>query len=158
MAEVQANRFREDLYYRLSSLSVELPPLRERIEDVPLLVDYFLKQYAKRHNSAIPTILQEAMDVLMSYDWPGNVRELDSMIERAMVLCDGDTIKVEHLPEEITRPTLADIEKEAIANALQETDWNKSEAAKQLNIGLRTLYRKIDEFNLEPNDNDENTD
>ncbi len=98
-AEVEAKRFREDLYYRLNVISIESPPLRERMEDIPPLVDYFLEKYATRNNRAIPTVAQEAMDVLMTYNWPGNVRELCNVIERAVVLCDDDTIQVEHLPE-----------------------------------------------------------
>ena len=156
-AEVKENRFREDLYYRLNVISIESPPLRERMEDIPPLVDYFLEKYATRNNRAIPTVAQEAMNVLMAYNWPGNVRELCNVIERAVVLCDGDTIQVEHLPEALTKPTLVDIEKEAVANALQEAGGNKAEAAKRLNIPLRGLYRKISEFHLEPSETDEKT-
>ncbi len=97
-AQVQANRFQEDLLYRLNVISLEIPPLRERTEDIPLLTDYFLKKYAAQSNRAGPTIAPEAMEVLMSYDWPGNVREFASVIERAVVLCDDGTIRVEHLP------------------------------------------------------------
>ncbi len=102
-AEVDANRFREDLFHCLNIISIESPPLRERMEDIPLLTDYFLKKHATRHNKAILTIAQEAMDVLMAYDWPGNVRELYNVIEGAVVLCGGDTIQVEHLPEALTK-------------------------------------------------------
>jgi transcriptional regulator with PAS, ATPase and Fis domain len=101
-AEVQAGRFREDLFYRLSAMSLQLPPLRERVEDFPLLVDYFLKKYARRDNRAITGIAKEAMDVLMAYAWPGNVRELASVIERALGLCNREMIQVEHLPDALT--------------------------------------------------------
>lgn len=102
-AEVQAGRFREDLFYRLSAMSLQLPPLRKRVEDFPLLVDYFLKKYARRDNRAVTGIAKEAMDVLMAYPWPGNVREFASVIERALGLCDGKIIQVEHLPDALTK-------------------------------------------------------
>jgi DNA-binding NtrC family response regulator len=96
--EALANKLRRDFFERLSVITLELTPLRERKDDIPLLVDYFLAERAKEHNRAIPTITPEAMDTLMAYDWPSNVRELVRAIERAVVLCDEATIGVKHLP------------------------------------------------------------
>ena len=101
-AEVQAGRFRQDLLDCLSVILLEIPPLRERPEDIPLLADYFLKNGAIQSGRSVPTIAPEAMDVLMAYSWPVNARDLYRAMERALVLCEGNTIKVEHLPDALT--------------------------------------------------------
>ena len=101
-AEVEANRFQRDLFDRLSVISLEFPPLRGGKDDIPVLVDRFLEEHAKKHNRPIPTLSPEAMDALMAYSWPSNVRELHGAIERAVVLCDDGKIEVEHLPEALT--------------------------------------------------------
>ena len=102
-AEVQAGRFRHDLFDRLSVISLEIPPLRERAEDISLLADYFLEKYATQYDKSIPAIAPEAMDVLMAYSWPGNVRELSNCIQGALVMCTSENIQVEHLPDALTK-------------------------------------------------------
>lgn len=105
-AEVEAGRFRQDLFDHLSVITLEIPPLRERAEDIPLLADYFLKRYAEQYGKSISSIAPEAMDVLTAYPWPGNVREFSKVIQGALVLCAGDSIRVEHLPEALTKDRL----------------------------------------------------
>ncbi|MCZ6678367.1 MAG: hypothetical protein O7E52_14090, partial [Candidatus Poribacteria bacterium] len=97
-----ANKIDQNFFEQLSVITLELAPLRDRKDDIPLLVDHFLKVHSTEHNRPVPTITPEAMDALMAYDWPSNVRELDRAIERAVVLCDGETIEVESLPDTIT--------------------------------------------------------
>jgi two-component system, NtrC family, response regulator AtoC len=152
--EVKEGEFREDLYYRLNVVKVHLPPLRERREEIPLLVNHFLKQ--GRAAQVIPKpISPEALEVLMAFDWPGNVRELANVIEQALILSSGPAILPEDLPfqakglspsREINR--LSDVEKEHIARALEKERGNKTKAAKTLGISLRNLYRKIEKHNL----------
>jgi len=102
-AEIEAGSFRQDLFDHLSVITLEIPPLRKRVEDIPLLADYFLKRYAEQYDKPVPTIAPEAMDMLKAYPWPGNVRELSKVIQSTLVLCDGNTIQVEHLPEAIAK-------------------------------------------------------
>jgi DNA-binding NtrC family response regulator len=102
-AEVKAGRFRQDLFDHLSVITLEIPPLRERVEDIPLLADYFLKRYAEQYGKSISSISPEAMDVLKAYTWPGNVRELSKVIQGALVLCDGAAIQLEHLPDALAK-------------------------------------------------------
>lgn len=162
LEEVQQQRFREDLYYRINVIYIKVPPLRERKEDIPPLVEIFLRQYATANAKKIEGIDKQAMDVLMQYDWPGNIRELKNIVERMIVLSSGTKITLEQVPEDIRRgktltppnPILngvnkiTDVEKELIRNALQETKGNKSLAAEKLGISRRTLYRKLDEYSL----------
>jgi DNA-binding NtrC family response regulator len=100
--EIQAGRFSQDLYDCLSVIGLDIPPLRERAEDIPLLANYFVRDYVAQSGRSIPAIAPEAMDVLTAYAWPGNVRELSRVIQSALVLCDGDTIEVKHLPDALT--------------------------------------------------------
>lgn len=155
-AEVEAGRFREDLYYRLNVIHLDLPSLRARTEDVPLLAHHFLKQYAEKNAKEIGGITRAAHDVLLNWSWPGNVRELENAIERAVVLCRTDTIDVDDLPPHIRqsdqdRRTLSvpigtpldEIERAVIRETLAMTKGDKKLAAQLLGIATRTIYRKI---------------
>lgn len=165
--EVRAGRFREDLYYRINVIYLRLPSLRERKEDIPLLVDYFIKHFAQANFKKITGIHPEALEALKRYDWPGNIRELKNVIERMVVLSSGPQLLLSNVPEDIRQdasghhdpavrawtpiasdetPTLAEVEKEIIKQALVTTHGNKSLAAKKLGISRRTLYRKLQEY------------
>jgi len=146
--------FREDLYYRLKVVEVALPPLRERREDIPILVDHFYSLYSKRFQKNIDGISDEVLTIFMNYPFPGNVRELKHAIEHAFVICHDRTITTEHLPPEIKEyskirnhvPKKKFIdEPQRIFQALNKTDWNKAKAARLLGISRRTIYRKIAE-------------
>ncbi len=159
---VAEKHFREDLYFRIKGIAITIPPLRERRQDIPLLLHYFLKQSCERHGKVISELDPEAQQVLMSYSWPGNVRELRNAIERMVVLSSGTTIRMDALPPEI-RPvsgealggmnnlvgiSIEQAEKELIRNTLKLVNGNREQAAKILGIGERTLYRKIKEYDL----------
>jgi two-component system response regulator HydG len=159
---VAEKRFREDLFFRIKGVTIRIPPLRERREDISLLVYYFLKQAAERYNKPIEGVDPQAQQLLMGYSWPGNVRQLKNVIENMVVLSNGPQLGIESLPKEI-RPaggevvggldnvvgmSLEQIEKAAIRNALKSTNGNREHAAKMLGIGERTLYRKIREYGL----------
>ncbi len=157
---VSDKTFREDLYYRIKGVSIRLPPLRERREDIPLLVYFFLKQTARKYDKEIDAVTADAQQLLMGYHWPGNVRQLQRTIETACVMSSGPMIRPEDLPAEV-RPTSASagasslvgqtmeqIEREAIRQALDATGGNREQASKMLGMGERTLYRKIKEYNL----------
>ena len=165
LAEVQAGRFREDLYYRLNVIAVTAPPLRARREDIPLLVDHFVGLYAKKNGKARLAVARAALERMMDYGWPGNVRELENVIERAVVLSRGDTLTEHDLPEPIAKSTasapraldfpvgtpLAEIELRVIKETLKHTKGDKSLAAQLLGISTRTIYRKLDEVGPETN-------
>jgi two-component system response regulator AtoC len=164
--EVREGRFREDLYYRLNVILVHLPPLRERREDIPSLLEHFVDRTNKKLGTRCEGASPEAMKMLIDYAWPGNVRELENTVERAMVLSDGPRIEVEGLPERIResrdriRQTLQSgelsikkttriIEEELIRRALRETRGNRTNAAKILEISHRALLYKIKEYNID---------
>lgn len=168
---VKNKTFREDLFYRLNVITIMLPPLRDRMEDVPLLVEYFIQKYSERNKKAIAGISKQAMDALMRYNWPGNVRELENTIERAVVFCKGEYITVDDLPSHIVsslgaRPfisipigvPLKEIEKIVIKEALKYSKGDKSIAAKLLGIAPRTIYRKIESISDDtvPGNEDQN--
>lgn len=155
--EIEAGHFRSDLYYRIAVFTIELPALRERHKDIPELVKHYLRIFAEKTNSKISHVSKEAMQALQQYAWPGNIRELKNVIERAVILSDGDTLEQYTLPYELRNPAaetqesqydLATVEKLHIRKVLQHTGGNKTEAARLLNIGLATLYRKIEEYGL----------
>jgi len=157
MKQAIANgQFREDLYYRLNVVTIELPPLRERKEDIPLLAEHFLKKFAVENQKEITGFSPKANDFLLNYDWPGNVRELENAIERAVILAKDNYIEVADLPQESLTKThssvpgesLEKIEKNHIQNTLKETDGNLSKAAKILGISRVTLYNKIKLYDL----------
>jgi len=149
--------FREDLYYRLNVVSIELPPLRERKEDIPLLAEHFLKRFAMENRKEITGFSPEATDFLLKYEWPGNVRELENAIERAVILTKNSSIEVGDLAQEnmsLVHSTplgksLNDVEKNHILGVLAETWGNHSEAARILGITRMTLYNKIKAFGLD---------
>ncbi len=155
--KVRKGEFREDLYYRLKVIEVVLPPLRERREDIPLLVDHFCKLFNKRYKKNIQSISGEASNKVMAYPWPGNIRELEHAIEHAFVLCRGRTIEIDHLPSEVKEYSKvksyedkeeAGDERQKIFQALNDTDWNKAKTARLLGISRPTLYQKINQFKL----------
>jgi PAS domain S-box-containing protein len=160
--KVSLGEFREDLYCRLKVLEIALPPLRERREDIPLLVNYFVTSFNKSYKKNIEGISQEALKVFMTYPWPGNVRELQHAIEHAFVLCNSPTITLEHLPIETLdyalpevapaaeHPKASALQPQDILEALVKTGWNKAKAARLLGISRPTLYQLIQLHNLVP--------
>jgi transcriptional regulator with PAS, ATPase and Fis domain len=159
---VREEKFREDLYYRLNVVTIDVPPLRDRKEDIPLLVNHFFKKFTVENAKKIDGISGEAMERLIAYRWPGNVRELENVIERAVVVCKTNKIIMENLPETLkkgpletgTQPgaeakSLEDKEKQHIIAVLEENDWNISRSAKMLGIDRVTLYNKIKKYHLE---------
>ncbi len=167
--EVEKNRFREDLYYRLNVLHIVMPPLRERAEDIRLLAGHFMEKYAGERKSDIPVkgFEQEAERLFYEYRWPGNVRELENIIERLMILCPGDTIRVSDLPKDFTAhlgntlqidsipadaglsETLLQVEKDMIRRALKMSDNVQARAAKILGIGKSGLNQKIKKYKMD---------
>ncbi len=160
--EVAKGRFREDLFYRLNVVSLEMPPLRDRRTDVPVLARFFLDKYAKENGKTIEGFAPETMDLLVAYDWPGNVRELENAIERAVVLTNGSNIEVRALPPNV-RPkltpagmpivpgaTLAEVEKYAILETLKSTGGSTSKAAEILGISVRTIQYRLHQYNEAP--------
>lgn len=154
---VREGKFRTDLFYRLNVITINLPPLRDRMEDVPLLAQHFLARFAARNRKDVRAISREAMELLMAHDWPGNVRELENTIEHAVVLCRGDTIRAEDLPDLVARDSqarqyltiqlgtpLEEIEQKVIQETLRMTKGNKRLAAQLLGIATRTIYRKLE--------------
>ena len=156
--EIKKGNFREDLFYRLNVVPIKIPPLRERQDDIPLLLKFFLGKYAKKFGKTINGIHEQAMSRLLNYPWPGNVRELENVIERAVILADADMIKSENLPFLQAQPSAntglsikkaeESIEKELIKKALEMTRGNKTKAAELLEISHRALLYKIKEYGL----------
>lgn len=156
VAAIEEGSFRSDLYYRLNVVSIQLPPLRERIDDVPLLAAHFINKYNVEFNKKFDRVDRKAMDFMMDYHWPGNVRELENVIERAIVIDQGPQMKVKHLPFcNIESPlteeprSLQEVEKSHIEKMLQRNDWNIAKTARLLNIDRSTLHKKIKKFGLE---------
>jgi DNA-binding NtrC family response regulator len=167
---VDRGGFRADLFYRLNVIPVTLPPLRERSEDIPMLVEHFLKESCRCAERAVMPIDEDALAALCRHDWPGNVRELENVIERVVILEEGDRISLASLPERIVRGrrsaagrdgarpteardgagTLEDIERDYLIKVLEETGWQKKKASTILGINSSTLYRKIQRYGLEP--------
>ena len=155
--DVAQKRFREDLYYRLSVITIDLPPLRERKEDIPLLSADFLRRFSKKIGKDINDFSKEALELMMQYNWPGNIRELENVIERAVVFCKDDTISIGDLPSKLLREaesvaneqfTLQEVERELIFKTLTNCRWNKHQTAKKLGIDRGTLYGKIKRYGL----------
>jgi two-component system, NtrC family, response regulator AtoC len=159
--EVEEKRFREDLFYRLNIVPISLPSLRERVEDIPLLINHFLKELNLLFQKDFTSVAPEALHCLMNYGWPGNVRELRNVLEKAVLLGEGKVITADYLPEEIKKlgdaappeavpqsSSLDEIEKIHIYRMLQEVNWNQTKAAERLNIHRNTLREKIRKFNL----------
>jgi PAS domain S-box-containing protein len=165
---VREGRFREDLYYRLNVVKIHIPPLRERKEDIPLLIDQFVQEFSSQLGKDIVGISNPALNVLMRHDFPGNIRELKNIIEYAFILCDGGYILPEHLPEPFNRTdgyiqahnllplpvpderlTLEEIEKHAIYLALERNDWKKTAVCEELGISKDTLRRKMQKYHFD---------
>jgi len=168
LAEVAKGLFREDLYYRLNVIPIHLPPLRERKEDIPLLIDFFLGKYSKRYGESLQPrkIDPNALKILMNYEWPGNVRELENVIERLMILSSGDTIGLEHIPDVVntTQPSfdlvaldipqeglnlehlLDEAEKALLYKALEKAEGVKTEAAKLLGLSFRSFRHRLQKY------------
>jgi two-component system response regulator AtoC len=158
---VRQGRFREDLYYRLKVVEIMLPPLRERREDIPLLVDHFLEEFSRYYGKPKPRVQPRALAALQNFAWPGNVRQLRNVLEGAMVMTDGE-VTLKGLPEEIRSDadgpsfvkiqagaTMKDAERELIQAALISNGGNRAKTARTLGLGRKTLYRKMAEFGIE---------
>jgi two-component system response regulator HydG len=160
---IKEGRFREDLYYRINVVSLSVPALRERSNDIPLLVDFFLKQYAEKNRRLVKGFTPKAMDLLMRHDWLGNVRELENVVERSVILARGDMITPSEFPNIIQEldlesketnidltpgRTLKDVEKDMIIRTLEETGGNRTHSAKILGISRRTLQLKLKEYGI----------
>ena len=153
--EVEEGRFRDDLYYRLNVISIHLPPLRDRIEDIPLLAKHFLGKYTLKEGKAIHSFSSGAMQLLMDHDYPGNVRQLENAISHAVILAQDSVVERRHLPQFLKQApadppstSLAENERRLILGVLQESNWNKHEAARSLKISRSTLYSKIRRYSL----------
>ncbi|MFT3682970.1 MAG: sigma-54 dependent transcriptional regulator [Ferruginibacter sp.] len=155
--EITAGHFRSDLFYRLSVFQIELPALRERTKDIPALAKHFTEVFAAKTNKPVHALQKDYLESLQQYQWPGNIRELKNIIERSVILQDGNTLSVRTLPFELQNSSgtaavssfdLAVVEKLHIQKVLQHTNGNKTEAARLMNIGLTTLYRKIEEYDI----------
>ncbi|NIA20536.1 MAG: response regulator [Anaerolineaceae bacterium] len=159
--EVEAGRFRDDLYYRLNVVEIVIPPLRQRREDIPPLVDHFLAKYNQSLNKHCPGVSEGAMRVMMTYSWPGNVRELENAVERAIIFTDDGPIQPHHLPF-FDGPVVADhdspndlksvmkvYERQHILQVLRSHNYDKNKTARVLGIGLSSLYRKMDELDID---------
>ena len=186
LSDVKAGGFREDLYYRLNVVPINLPPLRERTEDIPLLVEHFLEKYNERLHKAVEALSDEAMDRLMKYGWPGNIRELENVLERGVLFAEGAVITVDELPrplrqddeverrtsgtgssdlptipvgplKEIVRAHTETVEKDLIRRALEETGGNVTKAARRLEISRKSLQNKMKELGLRDEPSPEET-
>jgi DNA-binding NtrC family response regulator len=159
---VNEGKFRDDLFYRLSVVAVDLPPLRERREDIPLLVKTFLDEFSRENGKQVREVTPEALNVLLAYDWPGNVRELRNAIEQMVVLARAERLTVRDVPPQVrggadltkisvvrTGMTVEEAERQLIVQALKETDGNRTQAARKIGISRRTLHRKLKQYGLE---------
>jgi transcriptional regulator with PAS, ATPase and Fis domain len=156
---LQSGELRMDLYYRFSVIEIRIPPLRDRKEDIPVLVDHFLRAFCQKHKRAIKSFSEKAMKAFMDYDWPGNIRELRNVIERTVLLCPDDVVSTDFLPVELSHvkpqepsviiplgTTLRSAEKEIILKTLSSVDNNKSKAATMLGLSRKALYNKLRRF------------
>jgi PAS domain S-box-containing protein len=159
---IRQGRFRKDLYYRLNVVPITIPPLRERPEDIPLLIDHFIELFTKKFAKMVTGVSQSAMDMLIDYAWPGNVRQLEHAIEHAFIHCKGRTIRKRHLPEDIKQKpspivdtmldrkhSLQEIEKEYILEILKRNKWKKGQTARNLKMSYVTLWRKMKKYDIE---------
>jgi DNA-binding NtrC family response regulator len=153
-ALVEAGTFRPDLFYRLNVVSINLPPLRERRDDIPLLLDHFLQKFSRAMNRPVPEISPEALKLLLHYEWPGNVRELENAVERALVIRRGQRIEAADFPFQMSEParangrSLDEVERAHVEHVVKETGGNLSQAARILHIDRTTLYNKLRKYHL----------
>ena len=173
-AMVSDGRFRDDLYYRINVLSIDVPPLRERREDISVLIEYFLKKHTKNANHVITGLTAETRKLMIDYSWPGNVRQLESAIERAILLAEGEKITLEDLPTEVRQDVgpaaegtfklpaeginFEDVERNLITQAMEQTDYNITKAAKLLGLTFRTLQYRLEKFGIKRADGAEASD
>ncbi|MEP2280720.1 sigma-54 dependent transcriptional regulator [Maribacter sp.] len=158
-AAVEKGNFREDLYHRLNEFSLQIPALKNRHGDLPVLATHFLEKFNKKLNKQILDFSDEVWDIFKAYNWPGNIRELQNVVQRAVLLTTTDKVQANTLPSELINPVLetvelgslskADFEKEQIVNALKRTNYNKSKAAKLLQVTRKTLYNRINYYDLD---------
>ena len=157
--KVRCGLFREDLYYRLNVLEIKIPPLRDRMEDMPLLVTHFISRFEKKFKISMNDVSDDVFNTFMKYLWPGNIRELEHCIERAVILSQGGCITLSHIPPEIIHqakkayPSVkiqSANESQEILKILNQTDWNKAKAARLLGISRKTLYQKINRYRIDP--------
>jgi transcriptional regulator with PAS, ATPase and Fis domain len=158
---VEQGTFREDLYYRINVINIQLPPLRERLEDLPLLIEHFIQKFRAKRNRDIRKVSNEVLQLLRGYDFPGNVRELENAIERAFVICPENIIEVEHLPEKILksvqqngetsqRPAFGESsEASIIREALTRNHGNRTKTAEELGMHRGSLWRKLKKYNID---------
>src|ERR1044071_1885275 len=167
-AMVADGRFRDDLYYRINVLSIDVPPLRERRDDIPVLIDYFLKKHTRNTSRLITGLTPETKKLMMDYSWPGNVRQLESAIERAILLAEEEKITLEDLPSEVRQDVgpasegmfklpaeginFEDVERNLITQAMEQTDYNITKAAKLLGLTFRTLQYRLEKFGIKKPD------
>ena len=163
-AMVADGRFRDDLYYRINVLSIDVPPLRERREDIPVLIDYFLRKHTRNTSRLVRGLDAETKKLMLDYSWPGNVRQLESAIERAILLCEGEFITIEDLPLEVRQEaspasqgafklppegiSFEDVERDLIMQAMEQTDYNITKSAKLLGLTFRTLQYRLEKFGI----------
>ena len=166
--EIESNRFRSDLYYRINVIPIEVPPLRKRKDDIPLLVNHFVKETVNINGLQEKTVTEELMDIFVNYEWPGNVRQLKNVVERMVVLSEDNTLDIKDAPSillsgkdsieldlsnEVYSPSLKEardeFEKNFILKALQSTNWNIAQTARVLDMERTYLYRKIKSYDLE---------
>jgi len=161
--EIESGRFREDLYYRVNVMNIQLPPLRERKDDLPILVNYFIEKFNVKFERNIKHFSSSSFDILIDYNWPGNIRELENVIEHCFVLCSSDIIQIEHLPKRLRESDLTNqenrtdnnlnhiqnVERDIIIQTLKKYSGNKSKTAKELNIHPTTLWRKMQKFGID---------
>ncbi len=154
---IKQEKFREDLYYRLNVVTIDLPPLKDRMEDIIPLAEHFLKKYAEENNKRIKNFSDDVVEFMLNYSWPGNVRELENMIERGVILSKNTAISLDELPQDIIHPTPAEgktveaVTRNHIINVLEETKGNISKAAEMLGIRRMTLYNKLKKYNYTVN-------
>jgi DNA-binding NtrC family response regulator len=157
--EVQEGAFREDLFYRLNVVTIKLPRLAERREDIPLLISHFMEKYSTALRKNIASITPEAIEILSGYGYPGNVRELENIIERAVALADGEVVEVEDLPPDLQKlkflslngedlQTLEEVERRHILKALEKTNWNRNLTSEILALPRTTLWRKMKKYDI----------
>jgi transcriptional regulator with PAS, ATPase and Fis domain len=157
---VEKGVFRDDLYFRLNVVKLALPSLRERRDDIPLLVDHFIEKFNRKMGRLIRNVSDDVLSLLMLFDFPGNVRQLENFIEHAFVMCRGEEIQLQHLPPELSRHQLnfhenphiespfQDAEHRTILEILRRYNWNKIETARELGVHRATLYRKMKKYGL----------
>jgi two-component system response regulator HydG len=163
--EIGKGRFRDDLYFRINVVTLKVPPLRSRREDILLLADFFLKKYTTENRHLVKGFVPRATDLLMRYEWPGNVRELENVVERAVIMARGDMITPDDFPETLLSPendeqaspvdpragrSLKEVEKEMILRTLEMTGGNRTHASGILGISRRTLQLKLKEYGINP--------